>query len=174
MEFEMTRNSLWLVVAPILLLFVACGVSTADETYVREMNVLMSRHLETYTNVADELDRLQSKLLDSPNLAGVTAAMAEYSKLTKETEKVFEEVLNQWAVLEPPDGARVFHAKAFEMMQLRLAGASHFRTAFDLFRATGQMDLDSAEQGAELWDESDRLYLDVQAEGRKADKALYK
>ena len=44
----------------------------------------------------------------------------------------------------------------------------------DTFFATDHLDLAIGRHAADLCEEADRVYLDVLAEGRKVDKALFK
>jgi len=160
--------------APILLLAVACEGGSIDEAYVSEMNILMTRHLEAYQYLIDENARITSELASSPNLATALELNVEFQSVMDGTDQEFEDVMIQWAALKPTDVSRVFHAKTFEMMQLRADCAVNYRLMIDTFFATDQLDLAIGRHAADLCEEADRVYLDVLAEGRKVDKALYK
>ena len=146
------------------------GGGSIDEAYIAEMNDLFEQHLEAYTNISDELDQQYEQLLSSPNPATAVSLMREFQASMKQAEETFEEVLNRWAILEPPDLARTFHARSFEMMQLRLNGARYNRTVVDMYLATGEFDEEFAQQAVDEWDKSDRIYLDVIAEVRSIEK----
>ena len=90
------------------------------------------------------------------------------------TDQEFEDGMIQWAALKPTDVSRVFHAKTFEMMQLRADCAVNYHLMIDTFFATDQLDLAIGRHAADLCDEADRVYLDVRAEGRKVDKVMFK
>ena len=167
---------LWATGIAVILVAMACGGGggSIDEAYIVEMNNLLQQHLDTYTNISNELDQQEDQLRRSLNPATAITLMREMQTVMKQAENTFEDVLNQWAILEPPEVARSFHARAFEMMQLRLNGARYNRTALDLYLATGEFDEDLMQDAADVWDESDRVYLDVLAEGRKVEKVSFK
>ena len=166
----MTRVLFCAVGFVILLLTMACGGGTAKEDYVSVMNALMIQHVDTYTQISDELDRNEGQLRRSRTPETAIALMREMQTVMMQAENNFEDVLNQWANLEPPEVARSFHEQASEMMELRLSGARYNRTVIDTFVTTYEFDLDTAQQATDAWDESDRLYLDVLAEGQRFGK----
>ena len=170
----MTRVFLGAIGFGILLLAMACGGGTANEDYVSEMNALMSQHVDTYTMISDELDRNESQLRRSRTPETAIALMRNIQTVMTQAEEKFEDVFNQWADLEPPKVARSFHARASEMMQLRLSGARYNRAVIETFITTYEFDLDTAEQATDAWLESDRLYLDVVAEGRTVGEIDFK
>ena len=172
---KLSRIGLLTVGIALMLSAVVCfgGRSEPSEIdrYKQDMNLIMQRHWDAYTELTSKVSKTYSSLMSGQtsrlSSESLNATLNDVLKDFETAELDLARIAEDWTRLVPPSKANRFHQLTFEMMQLRLKGVQRNRLVFAKLLNTGTLDSEAAGEAESLFDKSERVWLEVLAEAKE-------
>ncbi|MCH7606300.1 MAG: hypothetical protein IH962_04020 [Chloroflexi bacterium] len=146
-------------------------ISGLDQ-YSDEMNPLFQQYMDLSGDLGRIITGFTTQAYSLSSSANRNSDLLAFANRFKQelrgVSTEMRDVMQEWSVLAPPEEARSYHQLAFEMMQQRYNGVELTIVGYEMLGA-GQNEafVKTANDGANFFDQSDRLYMDVLAEARK-------